>query len=105
MQEMQERWFPNPCIRRSPGGGNCTHSSICAWKILRDRGAWWAPLQSMGLEELDGNPEVTKQQQSTDVALGQLTGDLDPDLEWQECYFRMTVNYALSKWPGFWQAF
>ena len=69
-----------------------------------DRGAWWAPLQSMGSRRV-GHNLVTKQQQSTDMALGQLTGDLDPDLEWQECYFRMTVNYALSKWPGFWQAF
>lgn len=39
------------------------------------------------------------------MALGQLQGDLDPDLEWQKCYFRMTVNYILSKRPGFWLAF
>ena len=27
-----------PGLGRSPGGG---HSSILAWKIPRDRGAWW----------------------------------------------------------------
>ena len=27
---------------RSPGGGTATHSSILAWRIPKDRGAWWA---------------------------------------------------------------
>ena len=27
---------------RSPGGGMATHSSIVAWRIPIDRGAWWA---------------------------------------------------------------
>ena len=31
-----------------------THSSILAWEIAMDRGAWWAPLtlQSMGLQRI-----------------------------------------------------
>ena len=32
----------NPRLGRSPGGGMATHSSILAWRILMDRGAWWA---------------------------------------------------------------
>ena len=27
---------------RSPGEGTAIHSSILAWKIPMDRGAWWA---------------------------------------------------------------
>ena len=31
-----------PGLGRSPGGGHGTHSSILAWKIPMDRGAWQA---------------------------------------------------------------
>ena len=31
-----------PGLGRSPGGGHATHSSILAWRILMDRGAWQA---------------------------------------------------------------
>ena len=31
-----------PGLGRSPGGGLGTHSSILAWRILMDRGAWRA---------------------------------------------------------------
>ena len=29
-----------PVLRKFPGGGHGTHSSILAWKNLMDRGAW-----------------------------------------------------------------
>ena len=29
-------------LGRSPGGGVATHFSILVWRILMDRGAWWA---------------------------------------------------------------
>ena len=29
-------------LGRSPGGGMAIHSSILAWRIPMDRGAWWA---------------------------------------------------------------
>ena len=29
-----------PVLGRSPGEGMATHSSIFAWRILMDRGAW-----------------------------------------------------------------
>ena len=29
-----------PGLGRSPGGGHATHSSILAWRIPMDRGAW-----------------------------------------------------------------
>ena len=31
-----------PGLGMSPGGGMATHSSILAWRILMDRGAWRA---------------------------------------------------------------
>ena len=36
-----------PGSGRSPGGGNGTHSSILAWKILMDRGAWWGTVHGV----------------------------------------------------------
>ena len=34
-------------LGRSPGGGLATHSSILAWRILMDRGAWWATVHGV----------------------------------------------------------
>ena len=31
-----------PGSERSSGGGHATHSSVLAWRIPMDRGAWWA---------------------------------------------------------------
>ena len=31
-----------PRLERSPGGGHATHSSILAWRIPMDGGAWQA---------------------------------------------------------------
>jgi len=31
-----------PGLGRSPGGGHGNHSSILAWRIPMDTGAWWA---------------------------------------------------------------
>ena len=31
-----------PGSGRPPGGGNGSPSSVLAWRILKDRGAWWA---------------------------------------------------------------
>ena len=32
---------------RSPGGGHATHSSILAWGLPMDRGAWWATVHAV----------------------------------------------------------
>ena len=32
---------------RFPGEGMATHSSILAWKISMDRGAWWATVSGV----------------------------------------------------------
>ena len=46
-----------PGSGRFPGGGHiATHSSIFAWKISMDRGAWWATVH--GVAELN-TTEVT----------------------------------------------
>ena len=36
-----------PGLERSPGGGQATHSSILAWRIAMDRGAWWATVHGV----------------------------------------------------------
>ena len=36
-----------PGLRRSPGGGHATHSSILAWRIPMDKGAWWATVHGV----------------------------------------------------------
>ena len=44
---MWETWIPGliPGLGRFPGGGMATHSSILAWRIPMDRGAWLATVQ------------------------------------------------------------
>ena len=36
-----------PGLGRSHGGGHATHSSILAWRIPTDRGAWWATVHGV----------------------------------------------------------
>ena len=36
-----------PGLGRSPGGGMATHSSILAWRIPMDRGAWWTTVHGV----------------------------------------------------------
>ena len=36
-----------PGLGRSPGGGHATHSSILAWRIPMDRGAWCTIVQGV----------------------------------------------------------
>ena len=36
-----------PGLERSPGEGMATHSSILAWRIPVDRGAWWATVHGV----------------------------------------------------------
>ena len=39
-----------PGLGRSPGGeGMATHSSILAWRIPMDRGAWWDTVHGVTL--------------------------------------------------------
>ena len=37
----------SPGLGRSPGVGQATHSSILAWRISMDRGAWWATVHAI----------------------------------------------------------
>ena len=48
---MQETWVQSLGPEDSLQKEMATHSSILAWKIPMDRGAWW--VQSMGSQELD----------------------------------------------------
>ena len=36
-----------PGMGKSPEGGMVTHSSILAWKMPMDRGAWWATVHGV----------------------------------------------------------
>ena len=57
---MQETWV------RSLGGedplekGMATHSSILAWRIPMDRGAWWATVHEV-TKELDTTEQLSTQ--------------------------------------------
>ena len=48
---MQETWVQSLGPEDPLQKEMATHSSILAWKIPMDRGAWW--VQSMGSQELD----------------------------------------------------
>ena len=55
-----------PGLGRSPGGdGMATHSSILAWRIPMDRGAWWATVHRVAkswetTERLSPSTEIVK---------------------------------------------
>ena len=42
LHAMQETWVQSLGWKDSPEEGMATHSSILAWRIPMDRGAWWA---------------------------------------------------------------
>ena len=47
MQEMQETWVQSLGWEDPLEEGMATHSSILAWRINTDRGAWWATVLPM----------------------------------------------------------
>ena len=47
MQETQETWVPSLSQEDSLEEETATHSSILAWKIPMDRGAWWATVHGI----------------------------------------------------------
>ena len=47
-----------PGLGRSLGGGHGNHSSILTWRILMDRGAWWATVHG-GHKKLDMAEQLT----------------------------------------------
>ena len=51
---MQETWVRSPGQEDPLQEGMATHSSILAWRIPKDRGAWWATVH--GVTESD-SPE------------------------------------------------
>ena len=44
-----------PGLGRSPGGGMVTHSSIFAWRIPMDRGAWWTAVHGVAKSQTQLN--------------------------------------------------
>ena len=48
---MRETWVPSLAWEDPWVGGKATHPSILAWRILMDRGAWWAIVHEVA--ELD----------------------------------------------------
>ena len=47
---MQETWVQSPS-QEDPLEGMATHSSILAWRIPMDRGAWWATVHGVTLSQ------------------------------------------------------
>ena len=50
---MQETWVQSLGWEDPLEEGMATHSSILAWRILTDRGAWWAACSPWGHKESD----------------------------------------------------
>ena len=50
---MQETWVQSLGWEDLLEEGKATYSSILAWRIPRDRGAWWATYRLWGCKELD----------------------------------------------------
>ena len=64
----------SPRSGRSPGGGMATHSSILAWGIAMDRGAWWVIAHGK-------NPESQRVRQNwSDLAHTSYRGEFDSGL-------------------------
>ena len=49
---MQETWVWSPGWEDPLGVGMATHSSILAWKLHMDRGAWWAKVHGVTERQL-----------------------------------------------------
>ena len=54
---MQETWVPSLGWEDPLEDSMATHPSILAWRIPKDRGAWWAA--SMGLQRVGHDDSVT----------------------------------------------
>ena len=60
---MRETWVQSLGWEDPLEEGMATHSSIRAWRILMDRGAWWATVQGVARV---GHDLVTKHSAQTD---------------------------------------
>ena len=47
MQELQATWVQSLGWEDPLEEGRATHSSILAWRIPKDRGAWWATVHGV----------------------------------------------------------
>ena len=47
VQETQETWVRSLGLEHLLDEGMATHSSILAWRILMDRGVWWATVHGV----------------------------------------------------------
>ena len=61
---MQETWVQSLGWEDPLEEVMATHSSILAWRIAMDRGAWWAPVPGWGREESDTTERLSTAQQS-----------------------------------------
>ena len=52
MQVTQEMWVQFLCWEDSLDEGMATHSSILAWRIPTDRGAWWATVHRVAESDM-----------------------------------------------------
>ena len=63
LSAMQETWVPSLAQKDPLEEGMATQSSIPAWKIPMDRGAWWA-YSPRGHKELDSTKRLSTAQRS-----------------------------------------
>ena len=61
---MRETWVRSLSWEDSLEDGTATYSSILAWRIPMDRGAWWAMVHGWDLKESDRTERLSAAQQT-----------------------------------------
>ena len=56
---MQETWIKSLDQEDPVEEGMATHSSVLAWRVLMDRGGWWATFHGVE-KELDMTEQLTQ---------------------------------------------
>ena len=80
-----ETWSPSPGWEDPLEEGMATHSSVLAWSILMDRGAWWTTCSPWDHKETDMSEWLSIAQHTAQWHISQDTiGKLDSSISFQE---------------------
>ena len=70
-----------------------THSSMLAWRVPKDRGAWWAAV--LGVAESDMTEQLSIAQLSTNCQVTFIATEVESPA-WKEPLFNSSQNILLS---------